>query len=67
MLISVVIPAFNEGDFLRQTLAKIQFAIKANVRAGIRWEIIVCDNNSGDDTAVIAQTSGETVVFEPIN
>lgn len=67
MLISVVIPAYNEGEFLRHTLEKIHHAIAANAREGIGWEIIVCDNNSGDDTAVIAKASGATVVHEPIN
>ncbi len=67
MLISVIIPAYNEGDFLRQTLEEIHSAIEVNEREGITWEIIVCDNNSMDATAVIAQNSGATVVFEPIN
>ncbi|WP_420627718.1 glycosyltransferase [Candidatus Leptofilum sp.] len=67
MLISVVVPAYNEGAFLRQTLGKIHHAIEANEREGMQWEIIVCDNNSTDDTAVIAQDSGATVVFEPVN
>ena len=66
-LISVVIPAYNEGEFLRQTLERIQQAIDANRNEGIAWEMVVCDNNSGDDTAVIAQNSGATVVFEPVN
>jgi glycosyltransferase involved in cell wall biosynthesis len=67
MLISVIIPAYNEGEFLQQTLEKIQQAIAANEREGISWEIIVCDNNSTDATAVIAQELGATVVFEPVN
>jgi len=67
MLISVVIPAYNEARFLRQTLEKIWQAIDVNKREGIGWEIIVCDNNSTDDTAVFAQESGATVVFEPVN
>ena len=66
-LISVVIPAYNEGEFLRQTLERIQQAIDANRNEGIAWEMVVCDNNSGDETAVIAQNSGATVVFEPVN
>ena len=50
----MVIPAYNEGEFLRQTLEKIQQAIAANLRERISWELIVCDNNSTDETAVIA-------------
>jgi glycosyltransferase involved in cell wall biosynthesis len=67
MLISVIIPAYNEEKFLRQTLEHIQQAFKENEREGITWEVIVCDNNSTDETAVIAAEQGATVLFEPIN
>lgn len=67
MLISVVIPAYNEEIFLRQTLERIQQIIEENGREGITWEVIVCDNNSTDATAVIAAKMGATVAFEPIN
>lgn len=30
-------------------------------------EIIVCDNNSSDDTAAIASAAGARVIFEPLN
>jgi glycosyltransferase involved in cell wall biosynthesis len=30
-------------------------------------ELIVCDNNSTDDTAAIARAAGAKVVFEPVN
>lgn len=67
MLISVIVPAYNEARFLQQTLQRIYHAIKANEREGIAWEIIVCDNNSTDATAVIAAEQGATVTFESIN
>lgn len=67
MLISVIVPAYNEAKFLRQTLGEIRHAIEANARDGLSWEIVVCDNNSRDETALIAQESGAVVVFEPIN
>jgi glycosyltransferase involved in cell wall biosynthesis len=67
MLISVIVPAYNEGECLRQTLERIEQAIEANARDGISWEIVVCDNNSTDETAVIAKNLGAIVAFEPIN
>lgn len=67
MLISVVVPAYNEAEFLRQTLERIQQAFKENECQGIIWELIVCDNNSSDRTAVIATEMGATVIFEPVN
>jgi glycosyltransferase involved in cell wall biosynthesis len=65
MLISVVIPAFNEEDYLSQTLASLDRA-KALLREeeGISVETIVVDNNSLDSTAAIARDFGATVVVE---
>ncbi|HLG14551.1 MAG TPA: glycosyltransferase [Blastocatellia bacterium] len=65
MLISVVIPAFNEGDYLGQTLASLDRA-KALLRQeeGISVETIVVDNNSLDATAAIARDFGAIVVVE---
>ena len=67
MQISVIIPAYNEEKFLRQTLTRIQQAIQENEAKGATWEIIVCDNNSNDKTAVVASEMGATVAFEAIN
>lgn len=65
MLISVVIPAFNEEDYLGQTLASLDRA-KALLpdEEGISVETIVVDNNSLDSTAAIARDFGATVVVE---
>jgi len=67
MLLSIVIPAFNEEKIIEETLTQIKFALDANRDESFSWEIIVCDNNSTDQTAVIASESGATVVFEPVN
>lgn len=67
MLVSIVIPAFNEENYLPQTLALINFALQDNMAKGFLWEIIVCDNNSTDRTAEIAINQGAKVIFEPIN
>ena len=67
MTISVIIPAYNEADGLAATLDRLREAINGPVAQEHDWEIIVCDNNSADATADIAQAAGAQVVFEPIN
>ncbi len=65
--ISIIVPAFNEERLLAVSLAKIQAAAAAFSRRGWGVELIVCDNNSTDQTSVIAAAAGARVVFEPIN
>lgn len=67
MKISIVIPAFNEEQLLGRSLGKIKLAAGAFEQREWETELIVCDNNSTDRTAVIARAAGATVVFEPIN
>ncbi|HEV2765045.1 MAG TPA: glycosyltransferase [Pyrinomonadaceae bacterium] len=65
MLISVVIPAFNEADYLGATLAALAraqaFLLK---KAHAAAEIIVVDNDSSDATAEVARRSGAAVLKE---
>jgi glycosyltransferase involved in cell wall biosynthesis len=65
--ISIVVPAFNEERLLGDSLAQMNRAAKAFEPLGWETELIVCDNNSTDKTAQIAQQAGATVVFEPVN
>ncbi len=58
--ISVVIPALNDADMLRECLA----ALAAQTRPAD--EIVVVDNASTDDTARVARAAGARVVFEPL-
>jgi glycosyltransferase involved in cell wall biosynthesis len=68
MLLSIIIPAWNEEKLLPETLAAIQSAASLSLTpAGIRSEMIVCDNNSTDRTAAVAEAAGAKVVFEPVN
>jgi len=62
--ISIVIPAFNEADYIENTLSSV-FACSETYLGAI--EVIVVDNNSTDATAYIARKCGAQVVFEPIN
>ncbi len=63
--LSVIIPAWNEAVSLEETLDRISDALRANEAHGLKWEIVVCDNASTDDTAEIARRAGARVVFEP--
>jgi glycosyltransferase involved in cell wall biosynthesis len=61
---SIIIPAFNEEQFLPRTL---KFINEAMLFLPGRGEVIVVDNNSTDRTAEIAHASGARVIFEPVN
>ena len=61
---SIIIPAYNEENYIAPTLATLQENMSQVNLAG---EIIVVDNNSSDRTAEIAGAQGAKVVFEKIN
>lgn len=61
---SIIIPAYNEEDYLSTTLSALQAAMS---QVALTGEIIVVDNNCSDSTAKIAAEQGVTVVFEAIN
>ncbi len=67
MKISAIVPAFNEEKLLAASLAEIQAAAAAFAARGWEFELIVCDNNSTDQTAAHARAAGAQVVFEPVN
>ena len=61
---SIIIPAYNEEEYLPATISALQEAMRT---LDLHGEIIVVDNNSSDNTATIAQDHGAKVVFETIN
>jgi len=65
--ISVLVPAFNEAGGLGASLTSIRAAMHALDARGWTSELVVCDNNSSDDTAAIARAHGASVVFEAVN
>ena len=67
MLITIAIPAFNEEKLLPSTLAAVTGAGEAFTDHGWAMEVVVCDNNSTDSTAAIAEAAGARVVFEKHN
>ncbi len=64
MLLSIVIPAYNEVEILPNTIANIQKALVNSAWSDQSWEIILCDNNSTDGTQQIAQQLGVQEVWE---
>jgi len=67
MKISVVVPAFNEEKLISATLDAVKGSLGVFENRGWQTEVIVCDNNSTDQTASIARALGANVVFEPVN
>ena len=58
--VSVIVPAFNEGDAIAQLVAEL--------RAADAWhEILVIDDGSKDETAAEAERAGARVVRHPYN
>lgn len=60
---SIILPAFNEEAFLAESLGSIHKALKED---RLEAQIIVCDNNSTDNTAKLARELGAEVIHEPI-
>ncbi len=67
VLLSIVIPAFNEEEELPACLGAVADAMAACGLGSGEAEVIVCDNNSSDATAEVARRGGAQVVFEPVN
>jgi GT2 family glycosyltransferase len=66
--LSIIVPAFNEEEYLGYTLERIRSAIdRLRQRTGVSAEVLVVDNASTDDTARIAAALGATVLQEPIH
>ena len=65
--LSVVIPAFNEAAGLPTCIHQVRQALDYSKDSIRTCEIIVCDNNSTDETAAVAEKLGCTIIFEPIN
>lgn len=58
--ISVVIPAYNDAEMLRECLKRL------NAQLRPADEIIVVDNGSTDDTASVAESAGATLLHQPV-
>jgi glycosyltransferase involved in cell wall biosynthesis len=63
MKISIIIPARNEEKGIGSVISKIPTNKLKN--SGYQFEIIVIDNGSTDETAMIAKKLGATIIHEP--
>ena len=59
-LVSIVIPAFNEGAAIARVISGLR-------EAGAWREIIVVDDGSNDETGAAARSAGATVLRHPYN
>lgn len=67
MNLTIIVPAFNEADYLPATLDALEAAAAhLRKRAEVEVETLVVDNNSTDETAEIARSKGAAVVHEPV-
>lgn len=57
--VSVVVPAFNEAQSVRQTIQGIQEVLD---KTGITGEIVLVDDGSSDGTAALAESAGARVL-----
>ena len=64
IFLSVIVPAYNEAELLGANLDRIKDALTTALPPNCAWELIVCDNNSTDQTAEIARQAGAQVIFE---
>ena len=64
-MISIVIPAFNEGNAIQDTVKNLQYVLEGENL--IPYEIIVVDDGSSDETGKLALESGAVVVRHPHN
>ncbi len=57
--ITFIIPAYNEAGATGQTIADIK-------RLALPCSIVVCDNNSTDNTVIETERAGATVLHEQV-
>jgi glycosyltransferase involved in cell wall biosynthesis len=62
--VSVVVPAFDEGPHVA---AQVRSLDETLAKSGWRYELIVVDDGSSDDTAKQAESAGARVIRQPRN
>lgn len=63
-MISVVIPALNEGDEIAGTVARVREVLSAH---GEAYEVVVVDDGSNDETGARAEQAGARILRHPHN
>ncbi len=67
MKLSIIIPAYNEAKLIGNSIQKIRQAMDENPVPDFSYEIIVCNNNSTDNTEAICKELNVTTIFEKVN
>lgn len=62
--ISIVVPTYNEAAIIAEVIGRVR---KTMNRLRLKYEIIVVNDGSKDDTAVNAKKSGARVISHPYN
>lgn len=62
--VSVLVPAFNEAQSVKQTIQSIREVLD---KSGITGEIVLVDDGSSDDTAALAESAGAKVLRHQSN
>lgn len=65
MLVTVLVPAYNEASAIAATIERVRAAFDASSCGPV--EILVLDDGSTDGTAEHARAAGATVVSHPVN
>lgn len=61
--VTILIPCYNEEEGISEVISRFQY--KRMLAHGYTAEILVIDNNSTDQTAVVAAALGARVIHEP--
>ncbi len=64
--LTVVVPAYNEGDRIADSIVALRTALAPEVGAE-SLQILVVDDGSSDDTVAIAESAGADVLVQPVN
>jgi putative flippase GtrA len=64
--LTVVVPAYNEGDLIAETVAALDAELGPELGAG-HYEILVVDDGSSDDTPAVATRAGARVLAPGVN
>jgi len=65
--LTLVVPALNEADNLVQLFPRFQRVVDALKQDNIGVDMVVVDDGSTDDTALVAKSQGAEVVSHPFN
>ena len=55
--VAIILPAKNESKTVKKVVSDFKRALPGAV-------VVVCDNNSDDDTSILASEAGASVTFE---